>query len=132
MTRRIGPIEAELLRAARGYITRHGHGSGTKLAKEIKRSNAWVSAFVAGERRIGVDDAFTLAAVLKIDTRTWMNVPTSRALDVRPVDKRELLLLRLFVQMRDEKSRKALLALSRSLVQIEQAATAERQRKRSA
>jgi hypothetical protein len=123
MTHRTGPIETALRLAVQGYVQRHGYGSQTPLAKTIKRSSAWIGLFIAGERRVGVDEALLIADALELDLSSLLAarhpVDTS-AIDLRPVDRREMTLQRLFIRLQHDASRDVVVDTARSLVRMEE------------
>jgi hypothetical protein len=121
MTRRIGPIEVALQRAADAYIQRHGHGSATKLARMIRRTSAWVGLFVNGERRASVDDAVAIARALDLDLHALVDgtIATEPKLDLRPVDRYEQMIQRRFPRLKDQLHRRHVIAVVDSLLSIE-------------
>lgn len=119
MARKAGPIEQELMKAVRVYLQKHGHGAATKLGKAIGLRSAWIAGFAVGDRRAYIDDAAKIAHELDIDIRALANERYKAAEDTTPVDRREVLMARMFARIKDDQCRRAAIVAVRSLMEID-------------
>jgi len=118
MTRHVGPIETALQRLVEAYVLEHGHGSATTLGKGIGRSGKWISAFIAGNRTLTVDDGERLAQMLGVELRTLAKAPT-RLPRLHATDRRETMMRRLFARLEDNDSKRVVISTIQALLRLQ-------------
>src|SRR5678810_553672 len=118
MTRHVGPIETALQRLVEAYVLEHGHGSATTLGKGIGRSGKWISAFVAGNRTLTVDDGERLAQMLGVELRN-LTKASARLPRLHATDRRETMMRRLFARLQDNESKRVAISTVQGLLRLE-------------